>query len=235
MNDLIYNILTSSDISKLELQAKSIIIEKETFDQKEHELKQEYLNSIHQNQLDYEYKVEEYMKNYNETTNLFDKVNIIPPIKNNPDIYTYYKPNFKFKEDNNIEIQKLSGKYVDFAKNHYIINPCNVTGRVAKDLTKEIFEEYPESDIYTNKTKRKLGDIFIFDHIINIIIQKSPLKAKEPDDTEEIRLEAFKKCLDKIGEKLKDVSIVFKYISKKHYELIQKFANDNTTLKIFIA
>jgi hypothetical protein len=235
MNDLIYKILTSSDISKLELEAKSIISKKEENDNKEHELKQEYLNSIHQNQLDYEYEVEEYMKKYNETKNLLDKVNIKPPIKNYPEIYTYHKPTFQFKEDNNIEIQKLTGKYVDFAKNYYIINPCNVTGRIAKDLTKEIFEAYPESDIYTNKTKRKLGDIFIFGNIINTVIQKSPLKPKEPDDTEEIRLEAYKTCLDKIGKKLKDVSIVFKYISKKHYELIQKFANDNTTLKIFIA
>jgi hypothetical protein len=249
--DLMFEILTNNNLNSLSKKFELLDNDIQLKSEKLIDLKEKYLYNVLNSKIQYQSDIDNYINNYKSKTKLLDKVKIQPPIKpskqydfpilsshlkyENLDVFTYDTYQFQFKQEEESNIEILKGSYVDFAEKYYIINPCNVTGRIPKGLTKEIFDKYPDADIYTNKTKRKLGDIFIIQNIINIVTQISPLNPKEPNDTEEIRLKAYEDCLDKIGNKLKHATIVFKMISKKHYEIIEKFSKKYSSIKVYVS
>lgn len=250
--DFIKKFITIDDTNKLEYYATKLKNEIDELNYIHTNKKDKYFQNIKSKRIEYEKDVDNYKELLNKSKTNEEKVRLIPPLKINEDIeldikrkVTLYNiPNIftydntydteNIKENQNV-INKIKGNILELSESHYIVNICNVTGRVAKDISKIIFEKYPKADIYANKTKRNVGDIFIIDKVINIITQKSPLKPKEPDDTEEKRLKWFEMSLEKIRNKLSDVSIIFpNNLSIKHNEILKEFANNNTDFKINI-
>ncbi len=228
-----YNVLTNDDNIKLGIVAKNLLEINETEKNNKIELKEKYINGIDRQRREYDEKVQKYMEEYKKAKTMIEKVNIKPPIKENEsNIFTYTTQIEVEDKEDEFKIDRLNGKFVSYGDRFYLFNMCNVTGKVPKGLVKEIFDKYPEANIYDKK--RKLGDIIVKSNIINAITQVSPLKAKEPNDSEEIRLNAFEETLNKIGKKYNDISIVFNEISKEYNEKIEEFGRKNRNIKVYI-
>lgn len=98
------------------------------------------------------------------------------------------------------------------SKEEVIVHQVNTTSIYAKGLAKSIFSKYPYADIYSNRTHvafrgtHKLGDIVIKGDnnssdtriVVALVSQKYPGRPNTSNDTREIRLSAYKSCLDKL-------------------------------------
>jgi hypothetical protein len=108
-----------------------------------------------------------------------------------------------------MSIQTIEENLLD-CKEYVIVHQCNCCSYSPKGLSKSIFEKYPEANVYTEK--RKLGTIEIrFSKgkcIVALYAQYYPGGPRKPDDKQS-RLEAFKKCLDKLANYLDREKIIF--------------------------
>ena len=138
----------------------------------------------------------------------------------------------------------------------YIVHQCNCTthGYAGKGLAKIIFDKYPYSDIYTERTEKedvsKLGTIMVRGnghdkrHVINMIAQYHPGKPRsyDPFDTAERREEWFQKCLDEIGKiPMKTIAFPYKIGCNlaggnwvKYKAMIEKFALEHPEIIVCI-
>jgi hypothetical protein len=91
----------------------------------------------------------------------------------------------------------------------YICHQCNCKTEKPFGLSKQIFSKYKYANIYNDGTNRYLGDIHIRNNIINLCAQLYPSKSKYKNDTNDIRINAFKICLDKL--KILNNDIAFPY------------------------
>ncbi|MDD4930602.1 MAG: NADAR domain-containing protein [Candidatus Colwellbacteria bacterium] len=142
------------------------------------------------------------------------------------------------------KIKTVDGDLLSYVKTHYIVHQCNAVTDKAKGLAETIFKKFPEADIYSDGTKRKLGDVFIRGKIINLVGQHYPGEARYPTDTPEKRIAAFKKGLETIAKKIpSDSSIAFPYnigcgLAKGEWnvyeKMVQDFADKNKGLKVLL-
>lgn len=132
-------------------------------------------------------------------------------------------------------------EYVDFG---FIVHQCNCVTTDAKGLAKRIFDRYPEANIYSNGTVRRLGDVIIKGRIINLIGQYYPGKPKYKNDTSKIRENNFSNALEKIQLIIPEHSkIYFPYNIgcglaggnwNNYFNMIKLFAENNPKLNIVI-
>jgi O-acetyl-ADP-ribose deacetylase (regulator of RNase III) len=86
----------------------------------------------------------------------------------------------------------------------FIAHQCNCVSKEARGLSRAIFNKWPASNVYLNRTTRSArGSIetYLVDknkYVINMFAQFYPGKATYTNDTHEIRERAFKDCLSKI-------------------------------------
>lgn len=129
----------------------------------------------------------------------------------------------------------------------YIAHQCNCVTNYAAGVAKAIFDRFPWSDIYserTNSIKDMLGNIIVCGDgkekrfVINMISQLYPGKPKFPngkEDGSEARENYFKQSLNKIKDIKNIESIAFPYKIgcgnaggnwEKYFEIIQEFSWD---------
>jgi len=161
------------------------------------------------------------------------------------------RENLKGEEEDEIDneeeentIKTVDGDLLSYVKTHYIVHQCNAVTDQAKGIAETIFKKFPDADIYSDGTKRKLGDVFIRGKIINLVGQHYPGPASRKNDTIEKRVDAFKKGLETISKKIpSNSSIAFPYNIgcglakgdwKVYKKMIQDFANNNKDLKILL-
>ena len=138
----------------------------------------------------------------------------------------------------------VTGDLLDFSIDNYIVHQCNCVTTTPKGLSQSIFAKFPDADIYSDGTIRKMGDIIIRGHVINLLGQYYPSKAKYPNDNELLRIKAFKNGLNKIAKQITlTCNIAFPYKIgcglaggkwPVYEEMIKEFANNNKHLTIYI-
>ena len=88
------------------------------------------------------------------------------------------------------------------AKEQYILHQCNCVTNSARGVAKVIFDKYPDANTYINRTKSIPGTIDVIKSndktIINAYAQYYPGSSKYNNDTKELRLKWFEKCIDEI-------------------------------------
>jgi hypothetical protein len=142
-------------------------------------------------------------------------------------------------------IQYLRGNILEFAEDYYIAHQCNCITTYAKGLAQHIFAKYPAADIYSDGTKRALGDVVIRGNVINMLAQYSPgSRRRLPMDSNDARIDSFKTCLSQIGEALQDGdTVVFPYKIgcglaggdwKIYEKMLADFAEEHATLQVVI-
>ena len=86
------------------------------------------------------------------------------------------------------------------ANEQYIVHQCNCVTKKSKGLSKQIFDKYPQSNIYHKRQgPDEPGTIIVKERIINILGQFYPGRSKGIYDTKEKRLIWFQEALDKIA------------------------------------
>ena len=89
------------------------------------------------------------------------------------------------------------------SKENYIAHQCNCVTNKPKGLSEQIFKKYPYSNTYKNREIHSIpGTIDICQNIINMYAQYYPSIGKYKNDTNNMRIQWFKDCL----EKIKDIS-----------------------------
>ena len=113
---------------------------------------------------------------------------------------------------NNFILKKytIKNKNILNSNEDYILHQCNCITTKGKGLSKQIFDKYPESNIYlAHETKRDIpGTISIKGKIINLFGQKYPGKPKYKNDLAEDRLRFFKEALNYLPS---NISIAIPY------------------------
>jgi hypothetical protein len=101
-----------------------------------------------------------------------------------------------FEIMNRGKLSDRPGNVLD-AKEEYICHQCNCVTKVAKGLAKDLFERYPDANVYTSrKTYSVPGTISVHGTIVNMFAQINPGKPNlQGRDTVENRLAWFKSCL----------------------------------------
>jgi len=135
----------------------------------------------------------------------------------------------------------------------YIAHQCNCVTSHSAGFAQEVFERFPNSDIYKERPKkvkyndlpkdRQLGIIVVRDKIINMLAQLYPGKPQYSNDTKEIRIEAFRSCLRKVGEIKGIKSIAFPYGIgcnmgggkwETYYSAIEEFSKNNPKIQVYL-
>jgi O-acetyl-ADP-ribose deacetylase (regulator of RNase III) len=115
----------------------------------------------------------------------------------------------------NHQIQIIKGDILD-SKDQYIAQQCNSVTDTYKGLSKSILQKYPWANFYSEK--RALGNISIKGDeeknqrlIIGMVAQRYPGRPKYLNDSEELRIQWFQECLNKISkiDGLKSISFPF--------------------------
>lgn len=150
----------------------------------------------------------------------------------------------EFEDPTENKIKTVNGDLLSYVKTHYIVHQCNAVTDKGKGIAETIFKKFPKADIYSDGTKRKLGDVFIRGKIINLVGQHYPGVAKYANDTVEKRISAFKRGLETIAKKIpSDSSVAFPYnigcgLAKGDWKvykgMIQDFADKNKDLKVLL-
>lgn len=134
-----------------------------------------------------------------------------------------------------------------------VMHQCNCKTNHALGLAKTIFEMYTESDIYSDKSiKRVPGTIIVKESknrlIYNALAQfyPGPSKCHWTFDTSKQRLEWFEKCLRLVIQDLQNRNLRELCIPHKigctlaggdwslYYQVIQTVANEHPSLKIYV-
>ena len=138
-------------------------------------------------------------------------------------------------------VKIVNGNLLD-ATEEYIAHQCNCVTTQSKHIAKQIFDKFPYANTYKRRTRDKVthntpATIEIManlkdKHIINMYAQYYPGVSKYIHDSKQLRLEWFKQCLDKIGERgIKNVAMPFRIGSgsaggdwNEYLKLITQFA-----------
>jgi len=118
-------------------------------------------------------------------------------------------------------VKIVSGDLLD-ATEDYIVHQCNCVSTDAKTLAKLIFDKYPYSNSYKNRTvstRSVPGTIELFGNgnnkrfIINAYAQYYPAPSMYQNDTKELRMGWFWDCLDTIAqiENIRNKTIAMPY------------------------
>lgn len=142
----------------------------------------------------------------------------------------------------NSNISVVLGNILD-SDCQYVAHQCNAVTKHSVGLAKQIFDLYPDSNIYALPINRVMGEIVVRGRIINMICQYHPGKAKNSNDSYEIRLAAFRSALEKIGKIEGIQSVAFPYNIgcgfgggswDEYYSALVDFARSYTNIRIVI-
>ncbi len=137
----------------------------------------------------------------------------------------------------------------------YIAHQCNCLTSHSAGFAKEVFEHFPEANIYKGRStqtkwntlpkEQQPNQIIVKGKVINMMSQVFPGKPKYDTgiDSREKRKEYFKNCLDQIS-RIKDIkSIAFPYgIAcnmgggkwEDYLAMLENFAQKNPKIKVFV-
>lgn len=136
------------------------------------------------------------------------------------------------------------------AKEEYIAHQCNCVTNNAAGLAKSIYQVFPYANVYADRTDHSMpGTIQICGngkdqrYVINMFSQYYPGGAWDDfdNDTPELRLHYFEKCLIEISEIPAIKSIAFPYKIgcgiaggnwKDYYEALVKFSELNNNIDV---
>lgn len=111
-----------------------------------------------------------------------------------------------------MKISIVDGDLLDSTED-YIAHQCNCVTNQSKYIAQQIFDKYPYSNTYKNRThdKKTHNDPGTIDirgngnnerYVINMYSQYYPSLSKYTNDSKKLRKEWFQKCLSLIGEEL---------------------------------
>jgi len=114
-------------------------------------------------------------------------------------------------------INIIKGNHLD-AEEKYIAHQTNCVSTNASGIAKQIFDKYPYSDTYHNRTKpsepgtiQVLGDGFVNRFVINMYAQYYPGKPGYGIDSKEMREKYFHQCLLQIAKISNLESVAFPF------------------------
>lgn len=140
-------------------------------------------------------------------------------------------------------IKIVNGDLLDSTE-QYLAHQCNCCTIRSKHIAKQIFDKYPYSNTYKNRTYDEStrpipGTIDIMGngsnqrYIINMYAQYYPSSSKYSNDTKELRISFFKKCLESISQiqEIKEIAMPYKIGCGSasgdwdvYYKIISEFA-----------
>ena len=102
-------------------------------------------------------------------------------------------------------LQQIKGNLLD-SKETYIAQQCNCCTSEGKGLSLHLFKKFPYANSYKKRvrsdksTHHKPGTIEVYKNIINMYAQYYPSLGKYVSDSNQMRIQWFKECLNQIKQ-----------------------------------
>lgn len=151
---------------------------------------------------------------------------------------------------------KIVNKSLLKAEEKVILHQTNTKTTRGKGLSKQIFDMYPDANVYKNRHKKSMfstpGTIQLVKtrnkkgekrYIINMFGQKYPGKPNRTDDTSEQREIWFRNCLMRVSKikNLKAIALPYRIGCglaggnwNNHKKILKTFASDNPQIKVVL-